>query len=772
MKKKSLLIGVIALLMGISIGNFKTVHANTNATGMYVSPTNVKPSDIITNDWSAIKNPPYTYWAVHNWNAGGEAGGYAGFQQRADRRTAHFAIWDPVSVRQPIEAEYLSPNSTSSRFGGEGEGMKVETNYNWQPNNWYKMTMRNWQEDGHTKFGQWIRDESTKQWKQIAILDFPVANVNFNWGTGMFQEDWAGNGHQEREARLKNFYSRNVSDSLWNSLNKQKITSQYPNMNWNGGGNSEYVWVSAGGNAKPSISSGQVFQLNQPNTPNVGNLDFDITNKKYENGKLNISWKLKEQSTPQFKGKIEIYDNSSMTGTPIKTINNIKSYENEINEVANLNISKGLYAKVILTDLFDNAVTKTATLINGNGEENKGSSFTFDFKGYSDKQFAKLDLNLTNLTSKLTIENIKTHYYFNDSYASILIQNEYGQTIFDKDFIGNKVNEAMVKEIPLKEGYYLTVKHREYSNRLFIINNDKNLSLNKGATNSYKISKNQLKPINENDIPTPDKNPCLGENFNITFKGLGDWVFAELTLDLSSKQANLDINKGEPHVYFTDSYASVVIKDIEGNNVYSEDFIGSKSNTDLLKNISIESGYYITIKHKEPDSRLIITNINNNLELDKDKTITYKITDVGLAKCSENEIPTPSKPTYYGNEFNTVFKGYGDRIFAEMNMNLDEKKATISISQGIVHSYFSNTYASVLIKNAQNETVYSKNFIGTNNYSKNSETVSLDEGSIITITHLEFSNRLQLINTENQAELEKGSSVTYQVIDGGLKKLD
>ena len=302
MKKKSILIGIITIFMIWGISNTNIVQAATNATGMYVNPVNEKPSDIMTTDWSSIKNPPYTYWAVHNWNAGGEGGGYAGFQQQANKRTAHFAIWDPVSVRKPIEAEYLSPNSSASRFGGEGEGMKVETNYNWQPNSWYKMTMRNWQEDGHTKFGQWIRDESSKQWKQIAVLDFPVANINFNWGTGMFQEDWAGNGYQEREARLKNFYSRNISDGEWNSLNKQRITSQYPNMNWNGGGNSDYVWVSAGGNVKPSINSGQVFTLNQASKPDIGVLDFDIINGKYENGKLNISWKLKNESTPQFKG--------------------------------------------------------------------------------------------------------------------------------------------------------------------------------------------------------------------------------------------------------------------------------------------------------------------------------------------------------------------------------------------------------------------------------------------------------------------------------------
>lgn len=372
MKKKSILIGIITIFMIWGISNTSIVQAATNATGMYVNPVNEKPSDIMTTDWSSIKNPPYTYWAVHNWNAGGEGGGYAGFQQQANKRTAHFAIWDPVSVRKLIEAEYLSPNSSASRFGGEGEGMKVETNYNWQPNSWYKMTMRNWQEDGHTKFGQWIQDESTKQWKQIAILDFPVANVHFNWGTGMFQEDWAGNGQQEREARLKNFYSRNISDGAWNSLNKQKITSQYPSMNWNGGGNSDYVWVSAGGNTKPSINSGQVFTLNQPNKPDVGVLDFDIVNNQYENGKLNISWKLNNESTPQFKGKIEVYNNSSMTGAAIKTIDNIKSYKSEVNEYISLDNTNDLYAKVIITDLFDNTVVKAVKLNSDNkpGEDN------------------------------------------------------------------------------------------------------------------------------------------------------------------------------------------------------------------------------------------------------------------------------------------------------------------------------------------------------------------------------------------------------------------
>ncbi|APC83704.1 putative mucin/carbohydrate-binding domain-containing protein [Clostridium botulinum] len=660
MKKKSLLIGIMNLLIVFGIVNINTklVYAYTNATGMYVNPVNEKKSDIMTVDWSTTKNAPNTYWAVHNWNAGGEAGGYAGFQQRTDRRTLHFAIWDPVSVRQPIEVEYLSSSSTSSRFGGEGEGMKVETNYNWAPNSWYKMTMRNWQEDGHTKFGQWVRDESTKEWKQIAVLDFPVANVNFGWGTGMFQEDWAGNGQDVRNARLKNLYSRNISNKTWNSLNQQKVTCQYPDKNWNGGGTSEYVWVEAGGNTKPSMTSGQVFTINQPNNPEMGTLDFDITKAKYENNYLDIFWKLKNQSTPQFKGKIEIYNNPSMTGTPIKTINNIKSYENSVKESCQLPSSTGLYAKIIITDLFDNTITKTVTLAGSTESNYKGSNFTFDFKGYSDKRFAKLDLNLDKLTSKLTVENIKTHYYFNDSYASILVQNNLGQTVFYKDFIGNEVNDAMVKDIPLKEGYYLTVKHREYSNRLFVINVDKNLSLDKGATNTYKISKNKLNPISESEIPDPNKSPYVGKHFDFTFKGLGDWVFAELNLDLTSKQAKIDIKKGAPHTYFSDSYASILIRDTEGNTVYTKDFIGNKENQALIKNIDIKSGYYITIKHQEPDNRLLITNTENELELEKGNSITYKITDTGLVKASEDEInKSPENEWNPSKSYNT-----GDKV--------------------------------------------------------------------------------------------------------------
>ncbi|MEC3133945.1 DUF3472 domain-containing protein, partial [Bacillus cereus] len=343
-------------MFGTSILHTKAA-THSAAPAVYVSPQNIPASDIISIDWSPVQTPPYTYWAVHNWNAGGEAGGYAGFQQQSGfdengKRTLHFALWDPISSKEAIKAEYLSPNSQAGPFGGEGTGMKVQTTYGWKDYNWYTMTMRSWQENGHTKFGQWMKDVTKNKWHQIAIMDFPVANVAFNHGLGMFQEDWADSGQNVREARLKNGYSRKLVDKQWSSWNNQSISGTHDNTyQYDGGSTSEYVWVKAGGNTQSTIGAGKIFTLNQPTQPEIGKLDFDIQSIYYENEKLNVSWKLKENSTPQFKGKIEIYNNENMTGQPINVINDIKSYQNGISQ--SISLPTNAYAKIVLTDIFD-----------------------------------------------------------------------------------------------------------------------------------------------------------------------------------------------------------------------------------------------------------------------------------------------------------------------------------------------------------------------------------------------------------------------------------
>ncbi|MHB7979187.1 enhancing factor [Clostridium sporogenes] len=318
-----------------------------------------------------------------------------------------------------------------------------------------------------------------------------------------------------------------------------------------------------------------------------------------------------------------------------------------------------------------------------------------DFLGISDNLFATATVDLENQKLNVKVLNKTPHDYFpNEQYAKIEILDQNNNVTYAKVITGTNAALENSKQA-LKEGYKIRLYHREPSrlkirdnktaltssqiNTLVVTNQGlKNESLNQnlnqelaGRIDSFatKISAEKLmaqsdcaeakielklaidaltEPLKSDmlikykDIlpnSTINKeNPYLGKHFDFTFKGLGDWLFGQLTLDLSSNQAKIDIKKGEPHVYFDDSYASLSIKDNEGNIVYTKDFIGNKTNEALVKNVPIRTGYYITIKHQESKGRLLITNLDNKLELEKGNSITYKITDDGLVKSSEDEI--------------------------------------------------------------------------------------------------------------------------------------
>ncbi|MCC5423377.1 putative mucin/carbohydrate-binding domain-containing protein [Clostridium botulinum] len=338
-----------------------------------------------------------------------------------------------------------------------------------------------------------------------------------------------------------------------------------------------------------------------------------------------------------------------------------------------------------------------------------------DFLGISDNLFATATVDLENQKLNVKVLNKTPHDYFpNEQYVKIEILDQNNNVTYTKVITGTNAVLEDSKQT-LKEGYKIRLYHCEPS-RLKIRDNKTALTNNK--TNTLIVTSQGLKNENLNqnlnqelagridnfaakiyaeqlmaksdcaeskidlklaiDVLTEPlrsemltkykdllpnstinkESPYLGKNFNFTFKGLGDWVFAELNLDLTSKQAKIDIKKGAPHTYFSDSYALILIRDTEGNTVYTKDFIGNKENQALIKNIDIKSGYYITIKHQEPDNRLLITNTENELELEKGNSITYKITDTGLVKASEDEInKSPENEWNPSKSYNT-----GDKV--------------------------------------------------------------------------------------------------------------
>ncbi|MDA2101638.1 DUF3472 domain-containing protein [Bacillus cereus] len=626
-------------MFGTSILHTKAA-THSAAPAVYVSPQNIPVSDIISIDWSPVQTPPYTYWAVHNWNAGGEAGGYAGFQQQSGfdengKRTLHFALWDPISSKEAIKAEYLSPNSQAGPFGGEGTGMKVQTTYGWKDNNWYRMTMRSWQENGHTKFGQWMKDVTKNKWHQIAIMDFPVANVAFNHGLGMFQEDWADSGQNVREARLKNGYSRKLVDKQWSSWNNQSISGTHDNTyQYDGGATSEYVWVKAGGNTQSTIGSGKIFTLNQPTQPEIGKLDFDIQSIYYENEKLNVSWKLKENSTPQFKGKIEIYNNENMTGQPINVIDDIKSYQNGISQ--SISLPTNAYAKIVLTDIFDQTVEKKVQIKNESPNIFEGNEFAWSLKGIGDFEFAKVNLNKSTEEMQIDLKAGVPHSYFASTYASIKVQNSSGNVLYNKEIVGNKQQNAESQIVPVKVGDYIEFTHIEgeatkEKTRAALTNLENNKNETIGKTARYQVTKEGLKKVEK----MPETTVLDGNQFAWSLKGYNDREIAKIEYNKATEKMQIKLEAGIPHSYFTNTYASIKVQNSSGNILYNKDIIGNRQQSAESQTVSVKVGDCIEFTHIEGEAqkektRATLTNLENSKQEYMGKKRIYQVTSMGL----------------------------------------------------------------------------------------------------------------------------------------------
>ncbi|MGW8754784.1 DUF3472 domain-containing protein [Bacillus wiedmannii] len=614
----------------------------SHAPSVYVTPQNTAASDIISIDWSPVQTAPYTYWAVHNWNQGGEGGGYAGFQQQSGfdqtgKRTLHFALWDPIASNQAIKAEYLSPTSEANRFGGEGTGLKVQTTYNWKDSEWYRMTLRSWQEDGHTKFGQWIKDNKLNQWKLVAIMDHPVANVAFNYGLSMFQEDWAGNGQDVREARLKNGYSRKVSDKKWNSWNNQRISGQHDtSYQYDGGANSEYIWVKAGGNTQSTIGTGKTFNINQPSQPEMGNLDFDIQNIRFEAEKLNVSWKLKEQSTPQFKGKIEIYDNEKLMGQPLKVIDNIKSYQTEVSQT--MQLPQTAFAKITLTDIFDRTVEKKVGITNGNSDILVGNQFAWSLKGYSDRGIAKVDYNKAAEELKIKLEAGVPHSYFNSTYASIKVQNSSGSVLYNKEIVGNRQQNTESQTVSVKVGDYIELTHIEgdavkEKTRATLTNLENNKNETIGKTARYQVTKEGLKKVEK----MPETTILDGKQFAWSLKGYSDREIAKVDYNKTAEELKIKLEAGVPHSYFNSTYASIKVQSSSGSVMYNKEIMGNRQQNAETQTVSIKVGDYIEFTHIEGEAakektRATLTNLENGKQEYIGNKRTYQVTSTGLIR--------------------------------------------------------------------------------------------------------------------------------------------
>lgn len=246
---------------------------------------------------------------------------------------------------------------------------------------------------------------------------------------------------------------------------------------------------------------------------------------------------------------------------------------------------------------------------------------TFDFKGIGtwagkDTHFAQLKYNgdhTATLKEGVEMYGCHIHPYFEGIYASILAKDKDGNTLFTKEFKGTDYVQAKEENFSLPEGATLTLYHAEGTSGRYETSNDKELKQNAVGNTYYYVVKNGILSQQVNK-----------QEFN--FLGLGDYKFAQL--DVVNGVAKLDSKYTQygSHCYFKDNvYASVVVNDLTGKEVFKKEYKGDKNTPAGLDNIELKEGYTLTIHHEEP-SRLK-TNNDTNLHKESSKDFHYTFTN-------------------------------------------------------------------------------------------------------------------------------------------------
>ena len=241
-----------------------------------------------------------------------------------------------------------------------------------------------------------------------------------------------------------------------------------------------------------------------------------------------------------------------------------------------------------------------------------------------------------------------------------------------------------------------------------------------------------------------------------TFKGIGNWVFAKLFYHADgSNYASLKINAGQPHAYF-DLYASIKVKDQSGEIVYTKEFKGNTWYNSTVENIPLKEGYTLEIMKKESGSRFD-TNHNDELKQDTKEIYTYAVQNSKLVRLND-----------LNRKFH--FLGLGDNEYANLKLDYNSRKLILTTRARQPHVYFDYTYVKLEIFDNKGNSIYLKDFIGTDRLENKTEEIPFEIGYKIKLTAIENS-RVKIYNDKNETDsslnVKKGET-TFLIEKGGL----
>ncbi|HDR7589732.1 hypothetical protein BW899_27280 [Bacillus mycoides] len=395
----------------------------------------------------------------------------------------------------------------------------------------------------------------------------------------------------------------------------------------------------------------------------------------------------------------------------------------------------------------------------------EGKQFAWSLKGISDFEFAKINFNKSTEEIQVELKAGIPHHYFNETYASIKVQNASGKVVYNKDIYGNKQQNAESQKVSVKVGDYIELTHLEGVHRATLTNVDNSKQESFGKKAIYEVTKEGLKKVEK----MPEATILDGNQFVWSLKGISDFEFAKINFNKSTEEMQVELKAGIPHHYFNETYASIKVQNASGKVVYNKDIYGNKQQNAESQKVPVKVGDYIELTHLEGVHRATFTNVDNSKQESFGKKAMYEVTKEGLKKVEK----MPETTVLDGNQFSWSLKGYNDREIAKVEYNKATEKMQIKLEAGIAHSYFTSTYASIKVQNSSGNILYNKEIVGNRQQAAESQTVPVKVGDYIEFTHIEGEaqkekTRATLTNLENSKQEFVGKKKTYQVTPTGL----
>ncbi|HDR7163703.1 TPA: S8 family serine peptidase [Bacillus cereus] len=400
----------------------------------------------------------------------------------------------------------------------------------------------------------------------------------------------------------------------------------------------------------------------------------------------------------------------------------------------------------------------------------EGKQFAWSLKGISDFEFARINFNKSTEEMQVDLKAGIPHHYFNETYASIKVQNASGKVVYNKDIYGNKQQNVESQKVPVKVGDYIELTHLEGVHRATFTNIDNSKQESFGKKAIYEVTKEGLKKVEKMSEATI----LDGNQFAWSLKGYSDREIAKVDYDKTAEQMKVKLEAGVPHSYFASTYASIKVQNSSGNVLYNKEIVGNKQQNAESQTVPVKIGDYIELTHIEGEAtkektRATLINLENNKNETIGKIARYQFTKEGLKKVER----MPETTVLDGNQFAWSLKGYNDREIAIIEYNKTTEKMQIKLEAGIPHSYFTSTYASIKVQNLSGNILYNKEIVGNRQQAAESQTVSVKVGDYIEFTHIEGEaqkekTRATLTNLENSKQEFIGKKKTYQVTPTGL----